>query len=258
MARLDRRGSGTATIGGVLLVRLPTRGILLTLAGIVAFLLGAHLAVTYSSYRLGHDYLMGFARAFNLLRDANVPTWYSSSVLLLCAALAAIIGAGRGPTPGSYKRHWMGLSLVLAFMSMDEAAMIHETAQEWLRVGFSPEHWFYDVASLVLPGLLVIVVGAAYIGFVMALPRRTLWCFVVAAGMYVAGGLVLDFIGDVYKAGQGEANMTSAMLTGVEEVLEMTGVLVLLYGLLDHIERFVGPVALVVSSTRGRSGAGDT
>src|SRR5262245_8048616 len=54
--------------------------------------------------------------------EANVPTWYSSSLLLLCALVAGSIALKRPP----WHRHWWGITGVLAWMSLDEAAEIHE------------------------------------------------------------------------------------------------------------------------------------
>lgn len=72
--------------------------------------------------------------------------------------------------------------------------------------------------------------------------------FLAAAAIFVSGALLMDFVGELHKNERGEANMTYAMLTGFEEALEMVGVLVFLYGLLDYLESQIGPVTFAVEA----------
>jgi hypothetical protein len=70
---------------------------------VVLSLIVAHVCVQDLKFFLGHDTQLGFERQFNLERENNIPTWYSSFALLLSAMLLGIIGLAisvRGiPTP---------------------------------------------------------------------------------------------------------------------------------------------------------------
>ncbi|MGH9373863.1 MAG: hypothetical protein ACRD15_20295, partial [Vicinamibacterales bacterium] len=214
----------------------------------VLILLIAHFAIGYLRYRAGHDHLLGLNRMFDLLREANVPTWYSSSTLLACSVLLVSIARAAQSKSAGLVWHWYGLAMLLAYMSMDEAALIHETVQRQLRAGYQPEDAFYSVATILFPAFLVLAVGIAYLRFLTRLPRRTMMLFLAAAAIFVSGALLMDFVGELHKNERGEANMTYAMLTGFEEALEMVGVLVFLYGLLDYLESQIGPVTFAVEA----------
>lgn len=59
------------------------RKLALALTMVVLSLVVAHVCVQYIKFFLGHDAQLGFERQFNLVKENNIPTWYSSSALLL-------------------------------------------------------------------------------------------------------------------------------------------------------------------------------
>ncbi|MDP6342100.1 MAG: hypothetical protein QF491_01110, partial [Alphaproteobacteria bacterium] len=90
------------------------------------FLCLASTGTEISYYLLDHKRLLGLVGQFSLGYEANVPTWYSSVLLLACAAVLAVIGFSRPPGKGGYRRHWLALAAIFAYMSLDEAAVLHE------------------------------------------------------------------------------------------------------------------------------------
>ena len=64
--------------------------------------------------------------AFDLEQEANIPSWYSSAMLLVCSGLLAVIAAAKKVSSERYVGHWYGLSLIFMLMSVDEAATLHE------------------------------------------------------------------------------------------------------------------------------------
>ena len=66
------------------------------LVATIILLLIAGIATQWSARVLGKDHLLGLVRFFDLDAEANLPTWFSSSTLLLCAlVLAGIDGQER-------------------------------------------------------------------------------------------------------------------------------------------------------------------
>lgn len=214
-------------------------------AAIVTVLLGAHFTLAYLRYVRGHDWVFGLVGRFDVLREANVPTWYSSSALLACAVLLALVGGAAVRRGERFRWHWIALGLVFAYLSMDEGAMIHETVQANLRIGVDRSDPFYGQAAMIYPALLATTVFVLYLPFMAALPRRTLVLFLAAGALLVGGGVVVDHFGDVYAIAHGADNLTYALYSGVEEGMEMFGVVVFIYALLSHAERHVGALRLV-------------
>jgi hypothetical protein len=69
--------------------------------------------------------------------------------------------------------------------------------------------------------------------FLLQLPRRTALIFLVAGVVYISGVIGIEILGQPMDADTLEYNL----LTLVEEGLEMFGVILFLYGLLDHVHR---------------------
>lgn len=67
-----------------------------------------------------------FVRLFSVDREANVPTWFSSSMLLLCSLLLFLVAEIKKSYHEKYISHWFILTLVFLGLSLDEAAIIHE------------------------------------------------------------------------------------------------------------------------------------
>ncbi|MDQ2913437.1 MAG: hypothetical protein M3T56_09295 [Chloroflexota bacterium] len=112
-----------------------------------------------------------FIHAVSFDEEANVPTWNSSSVLLVCSGLLALIAYSTRHAQGRFARHWAVLAVIFLALSIDEEAALHEGAIR-LRDTFRLGGFFYY--AWVIPGLIfVAVVGAAFLRFVLSLPPRT-------------------------------------------------------------------------------------
>jgi hypothetical protein len=247
---------------GSVLTRVSPERVALVLAAGIVLLLAAHIAGQWLKYRRlnGDDagHYFGMIRRFDLNAEGNVPTWYASSLLLLAAALAgyASLACARGadspPGPRRFNpwrwpahRHWLMACLLLLLMSLDEAAELHEKSILPLRklVGSNP--WLYY--PWVLPAvLLVLTVMAASLRFLARLPGRTGLLLVASALAYVAGALGMETLGGWYDSLHGQQNLTYALFAAAEETLEMAGVVLFIYAMLDHLKR--GDAAAVGAS----------
>jgi hypothetical protein len=60
---------------------------------------------------------------FSLSYEGNLPTWYSSALLLACAITLAAIAPSAAAGQG---RYWGLLSALFGYLSIDEAVGLHE------------------------------------------------------------------------------------------------------------------------------------
>jgi len=127
-----------------------------------------------------------FVRLFDPNGEANIIAWYSASTLLLCSFLLGIIALVKKMNYGDYTRHWGILSLIFLYLSVDEAALIHEMAVKPLRDLFDLGGFFY-YGWIIPAGVAVLVVGLAYLKFLFHLPSKTRWLFLVAGGISLGG-----------------------------------------------------------------------
>jgi hypothetical protein len=205
---------------------------LLTL--VVVCLTLASLAGQYSKYFLGHDTLKGFVRLFYLDYELNIPTWYSSSALLLCSLLLATIAVAKKRDGAHYVFHWTALSIIFLFLSLDEAASVHEMTIDPLKAALNAGPVLYHT-WVVLGAAVVLTIVVAYWRFLSDLPSPTRRLFLTAGIIYVGGALGIELLGGWYAALYGYYNMTYAMIVTIEEFFEMQGIVVFIYALMSYI-----------------------
>jgi len=162
----------------------------------------------------------------SLSYEANLPTWYASSLLLCCALVLAAIAHRARPATG-----WWGLAIGFGLMSLDEAAELHEQLGGRLDTGGV---LYFD---WVIPAAAVVAVLAlVYLRFLIALPPVTRRRFVVAAAVYLGGALVMELPLGWWTERHGDANLGYALIDAGEEALELAGASLFLDALLAYRE----------------------
>jgi hypothetical protein len=231
------RGAWTAQASGgykaVTQIPVDPRGVARLMAVVVASIASLSLAGQFFKHMLGYDYVMGFVPLFDLNGERNVPTWFSSSMLLLCCVLLAAIAHSEGREGGRDVLHWRLLSAIFLFMSVDEAVQIHEQTIDPLRSVFGTGGIFHYAWS-VLGLAFVLAFAVVYFPFVARLDARTRRLFVVSGALFVGGALGMEFVQGWHDGLYG-MDGTTALITTVEEVLEMSGVVVFVYALLSRL-----------------------
>ncbi len=214
--------------------------------GVIILSLGiANLLVNAAKCFLGRGGLWGITRLFDLDSENNIPTWYSSITLLICAGLLGLIAYQKQQHGDRFVTHWRVLALIFLWISLDEASSVHEILIQLngpLRTsGFLVYAW-------VIPGMMLLALFCvSYWKFWCALPLKVKRLFLLAFALYVAGGLVMEMIGGQYAQmfavevpianNSGWAGMGMALLLACEELLEMAGVAAFIYALLVYLSR---------------------
>jgi hypothetical protein len=224
-------------------VTISTRKVIRALAVVVLILTVAGLAVQV--YKIGPLFGSGSLgaldgdrtiQAFDLEEEANIPTWYSSATLLLCAGLLALIGAAKTGSGERYAGRWYGLSLVFLVMSVDESATLHEKVGSAISRMFETGGLLY-YAWVIPAAAFLAVLGLLYLGFFASLPTDTKWLFLAAGLLYVGGAFALEMLEGLHNDLYSKSDVMSAVLGGGQDVVEMLGVLVFVYALMSYIGR---------------------
>ena len=172
----------------------------------------------------------GYVAFFSLSYEQNLPTYYSSVLLLLCALLLVLIASGASNSGERHLWHWHGLALGFAYMSLDEAVEIHEFAGGLLQLsGVLYFSWVVPAA------VVVIVLALLYIPFLRSLDRRTRMRFLIAGAVYVAGALLMELPLGYWTEHHGSDSTGYAAIDFVEEALEIIGVSLFLTALADYV-----------------------
>jgi hypothetical protein len=217
------------------MITVPAPRVTAALAGVTALLLVLGLlAILVEPVALADPWLQqlqtSYVRLFNVDREANVPTWFSSVLLLLCGGLAATIGA---LAAREARGRWLLMAVLFVAMSLDESAIIHEMMIKPTRALFNGSGYLYY--TWIIPGAIIVAAVVAYYWkFITALPDHIRSRLMIGAGTYVFGALVVEAISGriADQHGLGFAYEMTALL---EESLEMFGAVIIISGLLAHL-----------------------
>jgi hypothetical protein len=201
-------------------------------------------AVELIPYYSGHDNPFGLVRQFDLNGEANIPAWYSSFLLLLCSVLLAMIASAKKISGDKYGFHWQAMSIIFLFLAIDETAQIHEMITVQVRnSGFRPSGIFYY--SWVIPyGIAFIIFVVSFLRFLVHLPIKTRWLFIIAAAIYVAGALGMEMVAGFHRTLYWNKDIIHKMMTVAEECLEMTGTVVFIHALTSYMSLYVKDVQI--------------
>jgi hypothetical protein len=183
---------------------------------------------------------------FNVDRELNFPTWYSALMIAFCAVLLKIIATGKKQQGDRYTKDWQLLSLIFWFLAIDEIVSIHEILiiPEVSQALHLP--WFLH-SAWVIPGMIFVAWFARrYSKFVRHLPAKSRLHFIFAACIYVGGALIMEMIGSYFAESLSQQNIIYALTTSVEECLEMTGIVMLIYSLLYYLGQWAHQLDLQI------------
>lgn len=182
-----------------------------------------------------------FRRLVSLLyvdAEKNIPTAYSFLILVMCSILLAIITFMHSRNRDRYAKHWQGLSVIFFVLAIDEFCSIHELATHITRNSLKTSGIFYF--AWVIPGMAFLSIFIlAYLKFVLALPRKTQLGFIISGSVFVFGAIGMELIGGYFFQLHGSDNLIYIMNSTVEEMLEMSGIIIFIYNLLEYIKIYI-------------------
>jgi len=230
-------------------MKFQPKKVALFLGIIIIFLILAHIVVKFSTFYLGHDTVFGIVPLFDLDKEKNIPTFYSSVLLLFCSLLLAIT-AFVTKKKGKHDFHyWIGLAVIFLFLSIDEFTTIHELLIEPLRSALNTSGFFY-FAWVIPYGISVIIFLLLYLRFLINLPIRIRLLFIIAGVIYIAGAIGLELVGGYYyELQEGQRDLTYVIITSFEESLEMVGILIFIYALMLYIDSELNGLYLRITSS---------
>jgi hypothetical protein len=198
----------------------------ITLVSILTVLIVVHVAAMQANFNdaLGLKEKYGFhywqLAFFDLDEEESFGTWFNSGLFLLGAVLlfqrARVLQSQRE----SWHRWWRVLGIGFCILSMDEIAGMHE----WVNSMMDDTPW------TVVGFPIVVIIALAYLPFLWELPRRTGLLFILAGSIWVGGAVGIEHFTD-----SDVNSLHYNMWTAVEEGMEMFGVIVFIYAVLDHI-----------------------
>jgi len=157
---------------------------------------------------------------FDLDEEESFGTWFNSMLLLAAAVL--LFHRARTLRVEGDTRHkwWLILAIGFCVLSTDEIAGMHEWANSMME----------ETPWTVIGFLIFALVALIYIPFLWQLRWRTGLLFLLAGAIYGGGA-----VGVEHFTGSDVNSLSYNMWTALEEGMEMLGVIILIYTILDHM-----------------------
>ena len=205
----------------------------------------AHIGVLLSRFGWGHGRLYGLLPMFDLDKEHNLPSFFSGALFLANAGLLTLIW--RTQRSARRERGWAGLAGIFVFLAFDELFSVHETLIEPVRTTYHLGGLLY-YAWVVPYAVALAVIALAYIPFWVRLDPADRLRFGLSAAVYLSGAVGLELVEGWYAVlTQERFDVVRGVLTGLEESLEMAGLIIFLYGLLRRLESQCGQLRFVLT-----------
>ena len=191
-----------------------------------------------STYYFNNDHFLGHKKLiinfdFNFNNEYNIPTYYSVFTMLVSSMLLGIIALLKKNKRNEYY-YWLGLSILFLFLSMDELFSIHEALIKPTREYLTTSGLFY-FAWVIPYGIALILFALLYIRFILHLPKRTRYLFILSGVIFISGAVGVEMFEGKAVELYGRDNIIFALYYTFEEMLEMLGMAVFIYALISYI-----------------------
>ncbi|AFZ02407.1 hypothetical protein [Calothrix sp. PCC 6303] len=185
---------------------------------------------------------------FDVNRELNIPSLYSTFLLLLCSGLLTIVGSIKIMQRDRYRFQWLGLSCIFFFLGMDELIVIHETLTYPVSFLVKREGFLYY--TWVIPGFIfALVCLVIFWNFLTHLPKKTRNLFLIAGSIYIFGAVALEMLGGYIADIYGEGHILWILEIALEEFCEMLGIATFYYALTTYISHDIRGVTCRVDIT---------
>ncbi len=206
----------------------------LLLFALFFLLLIAHSAVVFWGDSLGlvsSDFLY---KLFNLDEEKNIPTAYSSALMLFSAGLFFFISSNRREVKKEYLR-WNLLSILFVFLAADEFLQFHERVTKLLRSYYNFEGILY-FAWVIPYAIATVLIFIFFFRFIVNLPSKTKILLIISGFLFVTGALGFELLAaKIFSDTGGIKTFFFKIDSTIEETLEFSGLILLIYSLLDFI-----------------------
>ncbi len=186
-----------------------------------------------------HEFILDqLMQNFYLDAEGNITTYINALLLFIPSLLLAAIGIWKISLKDKFRFHWIGLAMIFLYLSIDEAAVIHESLIKPMRAVFGANGFFYF--AWVIPGVAVVAAfGLVYLMFFLHLDKKFKILFFFSLAVYIAGVIGGEMISGYFASGLGQKNFTYAVVASLEESIEYIGCSLIIYSLLKYIEHYL-------------------
>ncbi len=168
-----------------------------------------HLGLYFYNYHV-EELPWLLLQLFDLDEENNLPTWFSSFILLNNAFFVYVLSHGANLQK---KGHWRFIAFGFLLLAIDEVAGLHESFNSSIEINWA------------IPGaILVLFLVAGYVPFLMSLRRNLALLFILSGILFVSGAIITELLSEDMDSD----SWAYALAVALEESLEMFGALLFL------------------------------
>ncbi|HEY9823865.1 MAG TPA: hypothetical protein V6D19_00335 [Stenomitos sp.] len=183
----------------------------------------------------------------NIDQEYNIPTFYSATLLLICAALLFFIGFIEKDRRRNDSFYWTSLSFIFIYLTIDELFEFHEAVNEIIlqNVTLTSAKGPWEVLGL----FLVAIFALFYARFFYKMPQKIKSLCFLAAVLFLIGSTVIEILGVHFFPSIYHQNLfVSEVITTIEEMLEIAGTCTFIYALLLYASSLIDSLHLKFAS----------
>jgi hypothetical protein len=187
------------------------------------------LAVVYRYQFMENAAAARWVAPFEVDDERTLGNWFSVILLAQSSLAATVLYLKTARGGGTYRLHWLGLSILFGMMSIEEVVDFHARISGPLSdllntSGLLTYAWV--LPAMVFVGLFCIT----FARFWWSLPARTRGLMFAAGAAYLGGAIVVEMMEGLFIPD----TIENKLLAWLEEAGEMIGAIVLLYALLTY------------------------
>ena len=195
-------------------------------------------------------------KRFDLGHEPSIPQFFSALGLVTASALLYMIGRFERRDNCRDRYYWYGMAIVFFGLAVDESVMFHEMVDTALGLVFEPKGVFYFpwvIAGVLFAGVFAVI----FVPFVARKSKRTVCLFALAGTVFLTGAVGMEMIASLIfeNAGSDEAGvmtLSHTLVQSLEELLEMLGIVLFIFALLDYLANHHPFIELYFSDSHRR------
>lgn len=198
-------------------ITISTRDYIASLVALAVVFICVHLGINYYNYQV-EELPWLLIQMFELDEENNLPTWFSSFILLN-VAFFVYVSSYRPNLPK--RAHWRFIAFGFLVLAIDEVAGMHETFNSSIEINWA-----------ILGAILVLFIAAAYVPFLLSLRGKLALLFILAGALFISGAIITELLSEDMDSD----SWGYAVAVALEEGLEMFGALLFLWLNLKELE----------------------
>jgi hypothetical protein len=218
--------------------------VLQCLLAVIGVLSLGHVMVNYHRFMVAGTPPNRLYALLNMDWEGNIPTAFSALDLLLAALLLFSLSHRDSHEGGPWRTRYLGLGGLFLFLACDELFGLHERLSTTI-TRHAHTHSRLALGTVLLALVILPLIGVFFGRWLLALPRRLALVMLLSAAMFLAGAVGMEVVSIGYASVRGtKATLMYQMLALLEEALEMIGIALFNYALLELLCRQTPQVRL--------------